>query len=103
MPEGILSWMRLMRWLGGTGMTRLDESSTRAVSRTSLLQLADADCVADKNDDADHRYMLFSATFPKEARKLAKKYLDDDHIRIRVGRQGSTLSNIVQRASLPFT
>ena len=50
----------------------------------------------DNNEDVDHRYMLFSATFPKGARQLAKEYLDDNHIRIRVGRIGSTHRNIQQ-------
>ncbi|KAF1992322.1 putative DEAD/DEAH box RNA helicase [Aulographum hederae CBS 113979] len=50
----------------------------------------------DSNEDADHIYMLFSATFPKEARKIAKKYLAEDHVRIRVGRAGSTHENIKQ-------
>ena len=40
--------------------------------------------------------MMFSATFPKEARQLARQYLADDHIRIRVGRAGSTHKNIQQ-------
>jgi ATP-dependent RNA helicase DDX3X len=53
----------------------------------------------DNNQDADHRYMLFSATFPKEARKLAREYLDVNHIRISVGRLGSTHKNISQRVS----
>jgi ATP-dependent RNA helicase DDX3X len=41
--------------------------------------------------------MLFSATFPKQARLLAKTYLDDDHVRIHVGRVGQSHSNIYQR------
>ena len=40
--------------------------------------------------------MMFSATFPKDARALAKAYLADDHIRIRVGRAGSSHQNIKQ-------
>jgi len=40
--------------------------------------------------------MLFSATFPRDARKLAKVLLADDHIRVRVGRLGSTHLNIKQ-------
>ena len=46
--------------------------------------------------------MLFSATFPKEARALAKEYLDDSHVRIRVGRVGSTHLNIRQSVGLKF-
>ena len=41
--------------------------------------------------------MMFSATFPKEARQLAKEYLQDDYIRIRVGRFGSVHRNIRQQ------
>lgn len=54
---------------------------------------------ADANQDSDHVYCLFSATFPKEARALAKEYLSTDHIRIRVGRAGSTTENITQKVS----
>ncbi len=50
----------------------------------------------DNNEDADHRYMMFSATFPKGARQLAKDHLADDHIRVRVGRIGSTHMSITQ-------
>lgn len=34
-------------------------------------------------------------------RKLARKYLSMDHIRIRIGRAGSAHSNVIQRVSLP--
>ena len=50
----------------------------------------------DNNEDASHRYLMFSATFPRGARQLAKGYLDDDHIRIHVGRAGSSHKNITQ-------
>ena len=53
----------------------------------------------DNNEDADHRYMMFSATFPKGARQLAKQYLSDDCIHIRVGRAGSSHKNISQQVS----
>lgn len=46
--------------------------------------------------DGDHQFMLFSATFPKEARALARKYLADDCIRLTIGRVGSTHKNIRQ-------
>ncbi|KAI4275520.1 MAG: hypothetical protein LQ337_003163 [Flavoplaca oasis] len=52
---------------------------------------------ADSNADSDHVYLLFSATFNKEARLLAKKYMSTDHVRVRVGRAGSTHGNVVQR------
>ncbi|RAH42379.1 DEAD/DEAH box helicase [Aspergillus brunneoviolaceus CBS 621.78] len=50
----------------------------------------------DVNEDADHRYMMFSATFNKACRELARKYLADDHVRIRIGRPGSTHINVQQ-------
>jgi len=54
-------------------------------------------------DDGDHQYMMFSATFPKEARELARAYMSDNHIRIRVGRAGSAHMNVVQEASTMLT
>ena len=50
----------------------------------------------DVNADADHTYLMFSATFPKSARRLAKEYMDTDYVRIKVGRVGSTHQNITQ-------
>lgn len=50
----------------------------------------------DTNDDGDHVYLMFSATFPKELRTLARKYMASDHYRITVGRRGSTHKNIHQ-------
>ncbi|KAL8922796.1 MAG: hypothetical protein Q9208_004921 [Pyrenodesmia sp. 3 TL-2023] len=52
---------------------------------------------ADSNADSDHVYLFFSATFNKDARTVAKKYMSTDHVRIRVGRAGSTHPNIIQR------
>jgi ATP-dependent RNA helicase DDX3X len=40
--------------------------------------------------------MLFSATFPKGARDLAKEHLSEEHVRFRVGRAGSSHENIKQ-------
>lgn len=40
--------------------------------------------------------MLFSATFPKDARALAKEIMSEDHFRIRVGRPGQSHKNIDQ-------
>ena len=51
------------------------------------------------NNGEDHHFMMFSATFTKASRELAAKYLEDDHIRIRVGRTGSVHANVVQDAS----
>lgn len=39
---------------------------------------------------------MFSATFPKQCRDLAKEHLAYDHVRIRVGRAGSSHMNIKQ-------
>ena len=41
--------------------------------------------------------MMFSATFPKGARALAKEYMAADHIRVRVGRAGSSHGNVAQK------
>ena len=45
---------------------------------------------------------MFSATFPKEARAVARKYMAKDHVRIRVGRIGSTHANVVQKVRPPY-
>ncbi|KAL2020969.1 hypothetical protein VTK56DRAFT_7743 [Thermocarpiscus australiensis] len=47
-------------------------------------------------EEGNIKYMLFSATFPKGARELAKTYLAENHVRIRVGRAGSSHENIKQ-------
>jgi len=51
---------------------------------------------ADANMDAQHQYLLFSATFDKNMRRVAKKFLEQDHVRIRIGRAGSAHGNIKQ-------
>lgn len=50
----------------------------------------------DTNDDADHAYLMFSATFPKELQKLARKYMAAEHYQITIGRAGSSHRNIEQ-------
>ncbi|KAK5136145.1 hypothetical protein LTR08_003982 [Meristemomyces frigidus] len=50
----------------------------------------------DTNEDADHVYMMYSATFPKGARDMARQYMADDYIRVRVGRAGQAHKNIRQ-------
>ncbi|KAI4202786.1 MAG: hypothetical protein LQ350_002284 [Teloschistes chrysophthalmus] len=52
---------------------------------------------ADATNDSDHHYLFFSATFNKGARSIAKKHLSSDHVRVRVGRAGSTHANVHQR------
>lgn len=49
-----------------------------------------------EQDDGNIKFGLFSATFPKAARDLAKEYLSASHVRFRVGRAGSTTANIAQ-------
>ncbi|KAK6069706.1 ATP-dependent RNA helicase DED1-like protein 2 [Seiridium cupressi] len=50
-----------------------------------------------EQEEGNVKYMLFSATFPTQIRKLAKDHLAASHIRIRVGRIGSTHANIEQQ------
>ncbi|KAI1140862.1 P-loop containing nucleoside triphosphate hydrolase protein [Hypoxylon sp. FL0543] len=47
-------------------------------------------------EEGDVKYMLFSATFPAAVRKIAKEHLAMNHVRIHVGRIGSTHGNIKQ-------
>ncbi|KAF4589572.1 DEAD/DEAH box RNA helicase [Ophiocordyceps camponoti-floridani] len=49
-----------------------------------------------EQDEGNIIYGLFSATFPKVARDLAKEHLSASHVRFRVGRAGSTTENIQQ-------
>ncbi|KAK5663188.1 hypothetical protein OQA88_6605 [Cercophora sp. LCS_1] len=48
-------------------------------------------------EEGNVKYMFFSATFPKAVRDLAKTHLALNHVRIRVGRAGSTHANIKQK------
>ena len=54
---------------------------------------------SDTNEDGNHHYLLFSATFNKEMRKLARKFLAIDHVMIRIGRAGSVHVNVKQHVS----
>ncbi|EHK23957.1 uncharacterized protein TRIVIDRAFT_114785, partial [Trichoderma virens Gv29-8] len=49
-----------------------------------------------EQDEGNVKYGLFSATFPRAARALAREYLSASHVRFRVGRAGSTTENIKQ-------
>ena len=40
---------------------------------------------------------MFSATFPRAARELSAEYMANDHVRLHVGRAGSTHRFIQQR------
>ncbi|KAH0320330.1 DEAD/DEAH box RNA helicase, partial [Aureobasidium melanogenum] len=50
----------------------------------------------DANEDPDHAYLMFSATFPKESRKIARSFMNPDFVRVRIGRAGSTHKNVTQ-------
>ncbi|KAL1860407.1 hypothetical protein VTK73DRAFT_7353 [Phialemonium thermophilum] len=50
-----------------------------------------------EQEEDNVKYLLFSATFPKGARDLARTYLAENHVRIRVGRAGSSHENITQQ------
>lgn len=51
----------------------------------------------DTNDDADHVYLMFSATFSKEMRAIARQYMaSGEDYRLTVGRAGSSHKNIEQ-------
>lgn len=65
------------------------------VAITYVLKLT----VADANIDGDHRYLLFSATFPKRLQTLAANFLAKDHIHVSIGRAGSVHVNVKQNAS----
>ena len=41
--------------------------------------------------------MMFSATFNKSCRELARRFLAADHVRIRIGRAGSAHMNVKQQ------
>jgi len=63
----------------------------------SARQLDHADRLYSEQEEGNILYMLFSATFPKKVRDLAKTHLAENHVRFRVGRAGSTHANITQR------
>ncbi|KAH7317202.1 P-loop containing nucleoside triphosphate hydrolase protein [Rhexocercosporidium sp. MPI-PUGE-AT-0058] len=47
-------------------------------------------------EEGNIKYLMFSATFPKMARELATQHLAHNHVRIHVGRAGSSHANIKQ-------
>lgn len=51
----------------------------------------------DMNSADDIQICMFSATFPKGVKDLAKQFLSSDFVHIRVGRLGATTSDITQR------
>ncbi|EGY19747.1 hypothetical protein VD0002_g7139 [Verticillium dahliae] len=50
-----------------------------------------------EQEEGNVKYLLFSATFPKDLRDLARSHLAASHSQINVGRIGSTHGNILQR------
>jgi len=54
----------------------------------------------DFTDLVPRQTLMFSATFPKSVRSLARDFMADDYVFVRVGRVGSTTDNITQRVSL---
>ncbi|KAJ5118951.1 hypothetical protein N7448_010657 [Penicillium atrosanguineum] len=53
--------------------------------------------MSDATEDDDHRYMMFSATFNRDCRKLAREYLSQNYVRISIGRPGSSHFNVEQQ------
>ncbi|KAI9660353.1 MAG: hypothetical protein M1821_009703 [Bathelium mastoideum] len=51
----------------------------------------------ESNTNDDHTFLMFSATITKNARDLANDYMAADHVRLRVGRAGSTHQFIKQQ------
>lgn len=47
-------------------------------------------------EDGNINYLMFSATFPKAVQRIAREHVSTEHVRIRVGRAGSTTKNIIQ-------
>ncbi|KAG0057092.1 hypothetical protein BGZ89_001933 [Linnemannia elongata] len=52
---------------------------------------------SDMSKDEDLQTALFSATFPSNVQVLARDFLKEDYIRIRVGRIGGTTTDIMQK------
>jgi hypothetical protein len=77
--------MRLMSCFRRAGRKPWRRSSRVVVCHISLPSDHTLTIVTDVNDDADHTYLMFSATFPKSARRLAKEYMADDVVKIKVG------------------
>jgi ATP-dependent RNA helicase DDX3X len=53
-----------------------------------LLQTSDA------NEDSDLQVLMFSATYPPEISELASEFLDENYVRLNIGRIGSTHKHI---------
>ena len=79
-----------------TGVKRWQRSWVVVVCNIFVLSSARPLTFPDANTDGDHRYLLFSATFPKRLQKLAAKYLAADYVHVSVGRTGSVHINVKQ-------
>lgn len=88
-----------MSFFSRTGRPSLRRSCLAVVSHFPVY-LPVVLTLLDTNEDADHGYLMFSATFNKACRELARKYLADDHVRIRIGRAGSSHLNVEQQVIL---
>lgn len=44
--------------------------------------------------------LMYSATFPKEIRRLARDFLKPNYLFLKVGRVGGTTTDITQKVSL---
>ena len=67
------------------------------VSRLALISRNQPLTSTESNVNDDHSFLMFSATFSKDARALANEYMANDRVRLNVGRAGSTHKFIQQR------
>lgn len=58
---------------------------------------------SDLSSDDSLQISMYSATFPKAVRELARDHLSDFFVNVRVGRLGATTSDITQRVELVET
>lgn len=78
------------------GRTSYARSCWVAVRSDDIVRMYIANTLLDTNEDGDHIYMMFSATFPKGVRAIAREYMAKDYVRIHIGRIGSAHRNIRQ-------
>ena len=58
--------------------------------------------VQKKGMNPEHQTLLYSATFPRAIRALARDFLRPDYLFLKVGRVGGTSTTITQKVGLPF-
>lgn len=78
----------------------LDMGFEQDVRRILGYLTEDSILLDDFADLVPRQTLMFSATFPKSVRSLARDFMADDYVFVRVGRVGSTTDNITQRVSL---